>query len=342
MVRALAGRVIGGIILILLLTLMSFVVWEAIPRSANLTLSLPTSWTEEQKAAAVQRLGLERPLYEQWGDYVWGVGTRADFGETISLFEGGGFPVRPILLDAVPPTLSLALGGFVLALLLAIPLGLLSAIRRRTLLDRGILVFSVLGIALHPFIVGLLLAKVFGDKLGLAPEGGYCPLRGEAEFQRAREEFTTCGGFVDWATHLWLPWLTFGLFFIPIYTRIVRTRLVETLGEQYVLTARAKGASEGRILRRHVLRTAFTPLAAMVAVDVGTMVAAAIYVETVFSINGIGLLVVQNLSGTFGFDRNMVVGVVVFVAIGITIANMLSDITLRALDPRLRSGARGF
>jgi peptide/nickel transport system permease protein len=342
MVRALAGRVVGGIVLILLLTLMSFAVWALIPRSVNLTLSLPPGWTQEQKADALRRVGLDRPLYEQWGDYVWSLGTRGDFGDTLSLYGAGGFPVRGILLDALPATLSLALGGFVLALVLAIPLGLVSALRRGTAVDRGILFFTVFGIALHPFIVGLILAKVVADKLGLAPDGGYCPLRGETEFYRVREAVTTCGGVVDWATHLWLPWVTFALFFVPIYARLIRTRLVETLGEQYVLTARAKGASERQVLARHVLRPGLAPLAAMVAVDAGTMIAAAIYVETIFSLNGIGMLVVHNLSGIFGYDRNTVVGVVVFAAIAITIANLLADMTMRGLDPRLRATGKAF
>ena len=342
MLRALVGRVVGGIVLVLLLTFLSFAVWATIPRSANYALALPEGWTQEEKAAAIERLGLNRPLHEQWGDYGWGLATRADFGDTLSLF--GGFPVRPILVDALPPTLSLAVGGFVLALVLAIPLGLVSALRRRSALDRGILLFTVVGVVLHPFVVGLILKTLVGDRWGLAPEGGYCPIRGEApiEFGPTGEVVATCGGVRDWAAHLALPWLTFAVFFLPIYTRIVRTRLVETLGEQYVLTARAKGASERRIVTRHVLRNGLAPLAAMVAVDVGTIIVAAIYVETIFGLGGVGSLVVHNLSGQFGYDRNVVVGIVVFAAIAITIANVAADVTIRTLDPRIRAASRAF
>jgi peptide/nickel transport system permease protein len=340
MVRSLIGRVIGGIVLVLLLTVMSFAVWAVIPRTANSALSLPEGWSQQEKAATLQRLGLDRPLYEQWAEYTWGL-ARGDFGETLSLY--GGYPVRPVLLDALPTTLWLALGGFGLALLLAVPLALISALRRRTLVDRGILLFTIVGIVLHPFVVGLILSELVADRLGLAPAGGYCPLRGEARiFIAETRTVTTCGGFGDWVQHLWLPWITFAIFFIPIYTRIIRTRLVETLGEQYVTTARAKGASERRVVSRHVLRTGFAPLAAMVAVDVGTIIVAAIYVETVFGLGGIGTLVVHNLTGAYGYDRNMVVGIVVLAAIAITVANLLADFTIRALDPRVRTASRAL
>ena len=341
MLRALLGRVAGGIVLVLVLSFLSFAVWAVIPRSANIALALPRGWTDAEKAAALQRLGLDQPLHEQWADYAWRLGTRADFGETVSLY--GGAPVRPLLVDALPVTLALALGGFVLALVLALPLGLASALRRRSVLDRGIFLFTVIGIVLHPFLVGLILSEVAGERLGLAPERGYCPARGETEFVLSdRRTVETCGGLRDWASHLVLPWLTFAIFFVPIYTRMIRARVVETLGERYVLTAFAKGASERRVVTRHVLRNALGPLAAMLAVDAGTIIVAAIYVETIFGLGGIGTLVVHNLSGEYGYDRNVVVGIVVFAAIAITIANLLADATIRSLDPRVRSASRAF
>jgi peptide/nickel transport system permease protein len=343
MVRALIGRVLGGIVLVLVLSFLSFAVWATIPRTANINLALPEGWSEAEKAAALSQLGLDRPLHEQWGDYVWGLGTRGDFGETLSLrFR---YPVRSVLMDALPQTIWLAVGGFTLALLLAVPLGLLSALRPGTLLDRGILFFAVVGVVMHPFVVGLILKYVLARRLGVAPEGEYCPLRGEAPFGEPLSvfgDYRMCGGFVDWLEHMWLPWLVFALFFLPIYTRIVRTRLVETLGEQYVLTARAKGASERRIVTRHVLRTGFPPLAAIIAVDAGTIIVAAIYIETIFGFRGIGRLVVDNLSGQYGYDRTVVVGIVVFAAIGITIFSLLADVTIRSLDPRVRSASRAF
>lgn len=136
-----------------------------------------------------------------------------------------------------------------------------------------------------------------------------------------------------------LPWLTLALFFLPLYTRMVRARFLDNLDELYVRTARAKGASERRILTRHVGRNAFGPMAAMLAVDVATVVTAAIYIETVFGLPGIGRLVAWNLSGSSGYDLHVLVGVVVLVTIAITFANLFSDLVVRALDPRIRAGS---
>jgi len=334
--RTLAGRLVGGVVLVLLLTLMAYVVYAVIPLNAT-GFSTPPEWTPERAAAARERLGLDDPVLDQWGRFVRNLGTEGSLGTTLSLYREGD-PVRAVLERALPATLSLALGGFAITLLLAFPLGVLSAIRRRTLLDRGILFFTVVGIVLHPFVVGLLLKGLLAERWNIAPDGSYCPLRGETQLFSSQGVTGTCGGLVDWASHLWLPWLTFAIFFLPIYTRLIRARVVENLGELYVVTARAKGASERQIVTGHVARNALGPLAALVAIDIGTLVVAAIYIETIFGLNGIGALVVQNLSGQVPYDRNILVGVVVLVAVAITFANLLADFTLRGLDPRVRLG----
>lgn len=339
MTRVLAGRLAGGVVLILVLSLMSFLMYTLIPLNAS-GLSTPSGWTAEETAAARQRLGLEDPVLAQWGRYVGDLAREGNFGTTLSLYAQQ--PVRPILTGALPATLSLVLGGLALTLVVALPLGFLSAVRRRSLLDRGILFFTVIGIVLHPFVVGLLLKGLLADRWDIAPDRGYCPLRGEAPIFGSQGVTGSCGGLIDWVSHLWLPWLTFAIFFLPIYTRLVRARVVENLGEQYVLTARAKGASERRIVTRHVARNALGPVAALVAIDIGTAVVAAIYIETIFGLDGIGQLVVSNLSGQFGYDRNILVGVVILVAVAITLANLAADTTIRGLDPRVRIGrARG-
>ena len=320
----------------LLLTLMAYAIFATIPFNAS-GFSAPPGWTSEQAAEARSRLGLDKPVLEQWGTFVKRLATEGSLGETLTL-QGTGFPVSTTLKQALPATLSLALGGFVLALLLSLPLGFLSAARRGTPVDRGILFFTVVGIVLHPFVIGLMLKGLLAARWGLAPNGAYCSLTGEHPYLFTAGETLTCGGFRDWLHHLWLPWVTFAIFLLPIYTRLIRARVVENLGEQYVLTARAKGASERRIVTKHVPRNVFGPIAALLAVDVGTMVVAAIYIETVFGMDGIGALVVANLSGQFGYDRNILVGIVVLVAVAITIANLLADLTMRGLDPRVKFG----
>jgi peptide/nickel transport system permease protein len=343
MIRLLVGRILGGVLLVLVLTLLTYVVFFRVPEDPAGYIA-PDALPAE-RAKIRHELGLDDPLLQQWGRFAWRLATEADLGEELIApqFGGGRERVNDVLLDRLPTTLSLVAGGFVLMLLLAIPLGLLSALRARSLVDRGILLFTILGIALHPFLVGLLLRNVFSFRLGVAPFGGYCPLRPEESAPPplfpGSPAPEVCGGVVDWMHHLWLPWMTFALFFLPIYARMVRARVLDNLGQQYVLTARAKGASERRIVTRHVARNAFGPIVAMLAVDVAIVVTAAIYVETVFGLPGIGELVASNLAGEAGYDLHVLVGVVVVVAFAITAVNIVSDLTLRALDPRMRVDA---
>lgn len=334
MLRLVVGRLIAGVLLTLLLTLLTYIAFFRIP--VDPTTYIFQEAPPEERAQLRQQLRLDDPFYEQWGRFAWRLGTEGDLGS--SMLGVPPQPVKSILAESLRPTSSLVLGGFVLTLLLAIPLGILSASRAGSLLDRGIFGFTVIGIVLHPFLVGLALRAGAG-RFDLAPSGSYCPLRGEAHtFDQFGAITSTCGGLADWSHHLVLPWLTFAFFFLPLYTRMVRAHFLEDLGTPYVRTARAKGASEWRILTRHVGRNAVGPMAAMLAVDVATVVTAAIYIETIFGLGGIGSLVAKNLTGGQGYDVNVLVGVVVLVTIAITLANLVSDFTLRSLDPRVRLG----
>jgi len=332
-VRLVAGRVVAGIVLTLLLTLLTYVVFFRIPVDpVSYILNEPTP---EQRAELRQQLGLDEPLLNQWGRFAWRLGTEGDLGTSLL----GGAPVNSILRGSLPATVSLVLGGFVLTLLLAFPLGMLSALRAGSLLDRGIFGFTVIAMVLHPFLVGLVL-RSGAERLEIAPGGGYCPLRGQTQEFGPSGATGFCGGLADWSHHMALPWLTFALFFLPLYTRMVRARFLDDLDQLYVRTARAKGASERRVLLGHVSRNALGPLTAMIAVDVATVVTAAIYIETIFGLPGIGRLVASNLTGARGYDLHVLVGVVVLVTIAITAANLFSDLTLRRLDPRVRAASR--
>jgi peptide/nickel transport system permease protein len=149
-------------------------------------------------------------------------------------------------------------------------------------------------------------------------------------------ELPTCGGVYDWTTHLILPWLTFALFFLPLYVRMIRARLLETMGEPYVLTARAKGASEVRALRRHVLKNALLPITTMLAMDLGTAITAAIYVETVFGLPGLGLTLVSAINGQTFYDLPFIVAVVFLVAATIVVLTLVVDVAYGLLDLRIR------
>jgi peptide/nickel transport system permease protein len=232
--------------------------------------------------------------------------------------------VNQVVLAAAPVTASLVFGGAVLWLLIALPLGILSALRPRSLLDRAGMVFVLVGISAHPVWIGLILAYVFGYKLGWAPITGYCDMINPS---------TDCGGPVQWAYHMILPWFTFAILFAATYTRMTRASVMETMTEDYVRTARAKGAPESRVIRSHVLRNAMLPIATLLGLDIGLALGGAIFTETVFGLPGLGQVALQSIQG---FDLPITMGIVVFGTIMILFFNLVVDLLYAVIDPRIR------
>jgi peptide/nickel transport system permease protein len=191
-------------------------------------------------------------------------------------------------------------------------------------------VFVLIGISAHPVWIGLILLYVFGQKLNLAPQGGYCDLVSPT---------TTCGGPVQWAWHLWLPWLTFALMFAAIYMRMVRASVIEALGEDYVRTARAKGASEPQVLRSHVLRNALLPVVTMLGMDIGIALGGAVFVERVYGLPGLGGIALQSLARR---DLPVIMGVVLFATLAVIVLNLIVDLLYTSIDPRSRLTATDF
>lgn len=329
MLQFVVGRLIAGVFLMLALTFVTFLIFLRIPVDpAVYVVDHPTL---EQRAQIDRDLGVDKPVVVQWAKFVKRLVTERSLGDSLL----GYGPVNAIIQRSAGPTLSLVAGGVGLLLVLAVPIGILSALRPQSLFDRGVVTVAIVGIVLHPFVIGLLLRAVVSKRWGIAPDGGYCNLRPAPDSRLAGQP---CGGLVGWADHLWLPWITFALFFLPLYTRMIRARVLENLGAPYVTTARAKGATEWRVVTRHVLRNATGPLLAMVATDIGTVVTAAIYIETIYGMPGIGYQVASNLDGGHGYDLHVLVGIVFVVALTITVLNTLADIAAAALDPRVRLG----
>jgi peptide/nickel transport system permease protein len=331
-------RLLSGVLLLFGLTLITFVIYFKIPADPGQYFAGPGA-TQAQIKAIDKQLGIDEPVIVQYGKFVWGIVRHGDFGSSF-----GGSSVNHTLATVAPVTLSIVAGGAIVLVLLAFPLALLSARYAQSFLDRAILLVSIFGIALHPFVVGAVLRGVFASDLGLLPHGVYCPLRGTATdwvptengYPVVQGDLPTCGGVYDWTTHLILPWVTFALFFLPLYVRMIRARLLETMGEPYVLTARAKGASELRVLRRHVLKNALLPITTMLAMDLGTAITAAIYVETVFGLNGLGLSLVNAINGSTFYDLPFIVAVVFVVAATIVVLTLVVDLAYGLLDPRIR------
>jgi peptide/nickel transport system permease protein len=279
---------------------------------------------------ANHKLGADRPLPEQYGMFLWRL-VRGDLGVT---WDTVGDPqgeqhVRPLLLDSAGVTASVLIGGVVLLILIAVPLGSLAALREGTPLDRLSTVAVIACVSLPPAVVGLLLKTFVARELGLAPQDGYCNL--------VPHGVELCGGFHDWAAHLILPWLTFALFFGALYMGMTRTRMINELGQPYVRTARAKGAGELRVVGRHALRNAILPLVTMLAMDMGTALGISVYVETVFGLPGLGSLWLHSLGGQIGgFDLPVILGLVVFTGLIVIVANLAVDLLYGVIDPRVR------
>jgi peptide/nickel transport system permease protein len=216
------------------------------------------------------------------------------------------------------------IGSAILWLLMAFPIGIISALRPRSLVDRAGMVFVLIGISAHPLWLSYMIAYVFGYRLGWFPIAGYCDAFGPAG---------SCGGPAQWAYHLVLPWFTFALGFAAIYARMIRANLSETLDDDYVRTARAKGLGEWRVVRSHALRNALLPIVTMIGMDVGLAFAAAVFVERAFNIPGVGFLLIGALGSR---DTPVVLGIVVMITILILIMSLIVDIAYTLIDPRVR------
>jgi peptide/nickel transport system permease protein len=275
--RYLARRILISAVLLWLLSVITFAIYFTIPQEqAAFVLDVQHS-TRAQIAQARHRLGVDQPVTTQYGKFVWRA-LHGDFGiayEGINFnFKGeaAGIHVGAEVIRAAAVTGWLALGGLVLVMLLAVPMALVSATRTGSWLDRTFLTVTLVGISTHPIVIAVILQTFVGNRWKIAPSGGYCGVTGRTPIFNDRFDVhpTFCGGVADWAQHLALPWITFALFFVALYMRIIRVRLIDVLDSDYIRAARAKGASEARVLRRHALPNTILPIVTMLAMDIGT------------------------------------------------------------------------
>jgi peptide/nickel transport system permease protein len=328
--RYLVRRILWAFVLFIAVTLVSYIIFFLVPAEPARLVAGPQA-PPEQVERARKFLHLDEPVWQQ---YLRFLGSLSPVGfegakpglKTPSL--GRSFATRQevnhIVKAAAPVTISLVIGGAILWMLIALPIGILSALRPRSLLDRGAMVFVLIGISAHPVWIGLLLSYFIGYRLGLTPLGGYCDLVNPA---------TECGGPVEWAHAMILPWITFAILFAALYVRMIRANVLEAMNEDYVRTARAKGASEAIVMRSHVLRNAMLPVVTMLGMDIGLAMGGAIFTESVFGLPGIGRTAVQALEG---FDLPTVQGIVVFATVAIIVFNLAVDLLYAVIDPRIR------
>jgi peptide/nickel transport system permease protein len=317
--RYLIRRLIWACVLFLAVTVVAYIIFFLVPAEPA-RLMAGAQAPPEQVERVRKELGLDRPVIVQYFDFLDDIVIHQSLGQSFATRED----VNDIIKDAAPVTASVVIGGVIFWLLIAIPLGVLSALRPRSLLDRAGMIFVLIGISAHPVWIGLLLIYFVGYKAELAPLGGYCDLINPA---------TDCGGPVQWAHALLLPWVTFMFLYAALYTRMIRANVLEASTEDYVRTARAKGAPEWLVLRSHILRNAMLPIVTMLGLDIGVLLGGAIFTESVFGLPGLGKTAIERLEG---FDLPVVMGIIVFSTIAIIVVNLIVDLLYAWIDPRIR------
>jgi peptide/nickel transport system permease protein len=275
--------------------------------------------TAEDIAQIRTQLGLDRHIVSQYGMWIGRV-LQGDFGYSYYL----GKPVLALIAQRVEPTLSLALGTALLAVLIAVPLGTLAAWRMGGWLDRALSAFSVAGFSVPVFVIAYLLIYVFAMQLQWLPVQGYKPLTGPQS-----------QGWLDWARQLVLPWLTLSTIYIALIARITRASVSEALSEDFIRTARAKGVSEWAVLWRHALANAAVPIVTVIGIGVALLIGGVVVTETVFAIPGLGSLTVD---AVLNRDFPVIQGLVLLFSVSYVGINLLVDTSYLWLDPRIHHG----
>jgi peptide/nickel transport system permease protein len=317
MARFLVRRLALGLLIMWLISLSVFALFFIAPNDVARTLAGRQA-TPETVALISARLGLDQPIWRQYLDFL-GKALHGDLGYDYY----HQVPVTEIMAQALPITLSLVAGGAIIWLVMGVFNGVVSAIRPRSVIDRSLTAFALFFYSMPTFFLGLLLLYFLYYQLTVAgypifPPGGYAPLS---------------DGFWPWLQHMILPWFTLALVSAATYTRLTRASMLEVLGEDYVRTARAKGIRESRVITRHALRSAMTPIVTQFGIDVGALVGGVVVTETVFSLPGLGKTSIDAINQQ---DLPVIIGIVLFASLAVVVANIVVDIFYAVLDPRVR------
>lgn len=304
MVRYLVLRLLQAALILLGVAAITFALLFLVPADPARQIA-GRSATHEQVEIVRHQMGLDRPLVVQFGSYLWRLG-HGDLGRSYLQRTD----VTRLLLSRLPATLMLLAGAIVAELAIGLPAGMIAAARRGRPADAGVMIFAFLGVSIPQFVLAIVLLYVFAAQLGWFPIGGY--------------------GGLD---HLVLPALTLGILGAGWYSRMMRSSMVEVLSQDYIRTARAKGAGRLRIVLVHALRNAILPILAMIGLDIGTFMAGAVVVESVYGWPGIGQLTWQAIQQ---IDIPIIMAVTLMAAVGIVLANLLVDLITPFVDPRIR------
>lgn len=318
LLRYVLRRLAWTLLLLVLVSFFTFLVFYVFPASDPAILRAGRNATPELIEEVRAKLGLDKPFYEQF--WIYGKGVVTDFDLGYSYYAE--VPVRDEIIDRLPASISVALGAFILWMLIALPVGILTALKPRSKTDRVATGTTLFFLSAPTYWLGLVALFLFASDIGRFPliggAGAYVPF---SENPKA------------WFESLFWPWIVLALGFAGLYARMIGENLRETMATDYVRTARAKGIGERRVVLRHGLRAALAPVVTLAALDLGLLLGGTILVETVFNIPGVGRYAVEAIQNG---DLPAIQGVVLFGAIFIVLAILVADVLYAVLDPRVR------
>jgi len=327
-------RLFAAVLLLILVSMVIFAIFFLLPKLGGQTnYGLATQYVGRNptRAAVLQmeaQLGLNRPVYLQYWHYLSAIFVGEHFGTgTGSAYcpppcFGYSFknqqPVWPQMVSDIPVTLSLAIGASVLWLVGGVTIGVISALKRGTIIDRLSMTIALFGVSLPIFFTGLIALELFSYRWPIFPNVQFVPFTENPYL---------------WAKNLVLPWLVLAFLYAALYARLTRAGMLETMSEDYIRTARAKGLSERTVIFKHGLRSALTPILTIFGLDIGLLLGGAIITEYTFSLHGLGLFTIEAVQNQ---DFPEIMGVTMLATFFVIIANLIVDILYAVLDPRVR------
>jgi peptide/nickel transport system permease protein len=317
MTKYIIRRLLWVIVLLIVVSFITYVVFYLFPAADPAALR---AGKNPQLIPTIRKnLGLDKPFYVQYWLYLKGLILHFDLGTSYTAQQ---VSVKSTILERLPATVSLAIGAAIIWLAAGIGVGIISAVKRRSVFDRSAMGLSLVAISAPVFWLALLALFLFANDVGKFPifpgAGSYVPLSQDPW---------------KWFTSLIMPWFVLAASFAAIYARLLRANLIEAMSEDYVRTARAKGLSERRVILRHGVRSAITPIVTAAGIDIGILLGGAVLTETAFNIPGIGRLAYDSIQTS---DLPMIQGTVIFGAFFILIGNLIVDILYAFIDPRVR------
>lgn len=313
-------RLLWTVVLLLVISLVTFLIFYVLPTADPAALRAGRDPSQALIEGIRDQLGLNDPILTQYGRYISDLFLHFDFGKSFV----NNTEVKDLVFDRMPNTLFLVIGAAVVWFVVGVTIGVISAVFRGRIWDRLLMGAALIAISAPVYWLGLVMLTLFSNDIGQVPI-----FPGSGAYQTAVEE----GNILDRMWAMAMPWMVLASAFAAIYARLLRSNLLETLSEDYVRTARAKGLSERTIVLRHAVRSAITPIVTVLGLDLGILMGGAILTETVFSIDGVGRLAYDAIQRN---DLTTVQGTTVILALGVALMSLLVDVLYAFLDPRVR------